>query len=139
MTTSNWIAVIIAVTQIITSVVIATWQVKTAKQLANPDKNQEKPQKTFFGKQFRVRTAALLAVAVFCLAYTIILLETFMNPVFNQFSVLNICVSTSFIVFSVLSYFMVSTSEHLLTASKCHMERLDQLIDRPCKDKPCPF
>ena len=139
MTNEIWINIAINCIQLIALFAMTFWQVRTAREIANPVQKQVNPKAKFIGKRFKYNLIIFAALILF-IGLALLSVNNYFLAQISKLSIFNLCFSLALSVLGTSSCFLITISFHLLNASKCHMARLDKLIERPCADdKECPF
>lgn len=147
MTKEIWVTVIVAIAQIIVSVLVAWKQISVAKSLANPEQKQEIQSTSLLDKTLKYFSNIPLHIIIpliVCIVSTARLVDKVGLNVFVLFYV--VCWVFLLIIQSVLWWIMKSISffSGLLLKHekrlKCHESILFDLTDKPCKDEgKCKF
>jgi hypothetical protein len=138
MTKEIWINIAINCIQLIALFVMTAWQVRTAREIANPAQKQVKPKEKFIGKRFKYHLKTDVPLVIFIGSALLSVNNYFVTPI-SKLSIFNLCFSLFLASIGIAFSFLSAISYHLLNASKCHMARLDKITDRPCADGKCPF
>ena len=142
MTKEIWATVIVAIAQIIASILVAWWQIsKTTQATENPEKNHERhknglPDKTF--KYLSRMPLHIILPFMFYVGITIFFihkqLPTKTILVFIGFWILLLLFQTFlFWVLKVVSFFASLILKHE-GRLRCHETMLSGLTDKPCKE-----
>lgn len=148
MTKEIWAAVIIAITQIIVTVSVAWWQIRSAKAAVNPEEKPTKPKTSRSDKIWRYFSKYPLHILIPLLINIAIILSLLSK---NQ-SKLVILIWTIWTFLSLLHQLLVhfffyslfrlsellgktiEIHKHTLKRLECHESILFDLTDKPCKD-----
>lgn len=148
MTKEIWATVIVAIAQIIASVLIAWWQItKTTQAAENPEKNQEEHKTNLPDKIFKYLSKIPLHIIV-PFAFYIGITVYFINKQMPKLAILLFiaCWVILLLFQTVILWILnsISTFAGLLLKHerrlKCHESILFDLTDKPCKeDGKCKF
>lgn len=114
MTLGIWITIATTISQILATVGIGYWQVKVARQIANPEKKEDKPK----NKESRIKySRKAITFCLFSIVFSLININSFFILPPTKLTIFILCFSLASIVFAILSYLLINISEHTLVAS----------------------
>lgn len=142
MTKEIWATVIVAIAQIIASILIAWWQItKTTQATENPEKNQEEHKTNLPDKTFKYLSKIPLHIIIpliFYIGMTVVFInKQFSVPAILMFigSWMTLLLFQTGVLWILKS---ISTLAGLLlkheSRLKCHDKMLSSLTNKPCKE-----
>jgi hypothetical protein len=147
MTKEIWAAVIIAIIQITTSVLIGWWQIKNTKANTNPEQNQLEHKKSLPDNILQYSSKIPVHIIIPLILSIIIYLLLSNKYGFTVFTLLYLIISLVLVAMQTMLWLMSNAIKLLLEAIiridkrlKCHESILFDLTDKPCKeDGMCKF
>jgi len=154
MTKEIWAAVIIAIVQIIVTVLVAWWQIMNAKAIITPEQNQQPHKTNLLDNILKYLSKYPLHILIPLLLNVLLIVYFYIK--YN--SVLTTTIYVAWTVLTLLSQFFVystnkaidklmevvgstiNVQKHIMNRLLCHESILFELTDKPCKDDgECKF